>query len=104
MNLSQFYRLTKRQKLDLLTDYEKIVYLGYRIVGISKTSKLPKSATIYLYWYDGIFIEMCISMKDKKNVILNAFTGVSPLYFYLDWIDISDLNRSVDRDSEQKFL
>ncbi len=82
MKLLDFRRLTKEEKVKILIDTKISIYLGWRMAA---------NRPIYLYWYDGIFAEMCISQKNKMDVMINAFTGVAPLYFYTDLIDISDL-------------
>ncbi len=82
MRLIDFRELSKEEKIEILIDTKISIYLGYRMVA---------TVAIYLYWYDGIFVEMSFSKKSQKDVIINSFIGVGPLYFYVDMIDISDL-------------
>jgi len=76
MDLVTFKKLNQEKKIDLII--HKAMFLNFRVVA---------GETIHLYFYDGIFIEVSFVGK-KMDAFFNAFTGIVPLYSYLDNIQI----------------
>ena len=79
MNISYFRVIPFEKKCDVVV---LATYLAYRAVGEVK---------VFLYEYNGFFIEVFYSVAKQKVIMINAFTGAAGLYEYVDNISLADL-------------
>jgi len=77
---TEFRKLDKSYQIHLVVFSGR--YLWYRHAG---------DCVVYLYYLDGLFVEVFHVKAKGLDVMVNVFVGRGPLEYYLDEIDLKFL-------------